>query len=168
MIGNDIVDLELAKVQSNWKRKGFLDKIFTINEQNVIHKSLNPAVEIWKLWTRKEAAYKIYNRQTGIRGYFPRKLECSTEEIKSDYSDGFVAIEDETYYTQTFVNEDYVYSIAVTSVQNLKKIVLVHPDKKIIKINDLPYIQDSIKPVSITHHGRFNRIVTLLDSQIFF
>ena len=164
MIGNDIVDLELVKVQSNWKREGFLDKIFTQNEQKFIHESSNPAVEIWKLWTRKEAAYKIYNRQTGIRGYFPWKLECSTEEIKSESSDGFVAIEDAKYYTQTFVNEDYVYSIAATSIQNLKKIRLVHPNEKIMKINDLPYIQDSKTPVSITHHGRFERIVTLLDS----
>lgn len=164
MIGNDIVDLKLAKVQSNWKRKGFLDKIFTINEQNIIHKSLNPAIEIWKLWTRKEAAYKVFNRQTGIRGYFPRKLECSTEEIKSESSDGFVVIDDAKYYTKTFVNKNFVYSIASNSIENLKKIRLVHPDEKIIKINDLPYTQHSKKPVSITHHGQFERIVTLLDS----
>ena len=29
--GNDIVDLSLAKTESNWKRKGFLEKIFTEN-----------------------------------------------------------------------------------------------------------------------------------------
>ena len=33
MIGNDIIDLDVAKTESNWKRKGFLDKIFTANEQ---------------------------------------------------------------------------------------------------------------------------------------
>ena len=29
MIGNDVVDLQLAKTQSNWQRKGFLEKQFT-------------------------------------------------------------------------------------------------------------------------------------------
>ena len=33
MIGNDIVDLDLARKESNWKRKGFLDKIFSLQEQ---------------------------------------------------------------------------------------------------------------------------------------
>ena len=29
MIGNDIVDLSLAAIQSNWQRRGFLEKQFT-------------------------------------------------------------------------------------------------------------------------------------------
>ena len=36
MIGNDIVDLKLAKNQSNWQRKGFLEKQFTEEEQKTI------------------------------------------------------------------------------------------------------------------------------------
>ena len=39
MIGNDIVDLALAQKESNWKRKGFLDKIFTLQEQLFINLS---------------------------------------------------------------------------------------------------------------------------------
>ena len=31
-IGNDIIDLKLAKTQSNWQRKGFLEKQFTQKE----------------------------------------------------------------------------------------------------------------------------------------
>ena len=42
MIGNDIVDLQLAKKQSNWQRKGFLDKQFTVSEQEEIARSKNP------------------------------------------------------------------------------------------------------------------------------
>ena len=33
MIGNDIIDLALAKKENNWQRKGFLDKLFTPKEQ---------------------------------------------------------------------------------------------------------------------------------------
>ena len=50
MIGNDIVDLQLAKTESNWQRKGFLDKIFTINEQLIIKNSKNPEITIWNLF----------------------------------------------------------------------------------------------------------------------
>ena len=79
MIGNDIVDLALAKIESNWLRNGFLDKIFTQKEQLLIANAINPEIMIWNLWTRKEAAYKIYNRKTGFRGYIPLKLECFYE-----------------------------------------------------------------------------------------
>ena len=42
MIGNDIVDLVQARLQSNWKRKGFVEKIFTQKEQELIFSSQNP------------------------------------------------------------------------------------------------------------------------------
>ena len=41
MIGNDIVDLALAQKESNWKRKGFLNKIFTEKEQLLILNAKN-------------------------------------------------------------------------------------------------------------------------------
>ena len=52
MIGNDIVDLAFALKKSNWKRKGYLDKIFTNHEQLLIIKSDNPENMVWNLWTR--------------------------------------------------------------------------------------------------------------------
>ena len=33
MLGNDVVDLQLAAVQSDWRKKGFLDKVFSAEEQ---------------------------------------------------------------------------------------------------------------------------------------
>ena len=45
MIGNDIVDLVQARFQSNWKRKGFVQKIFTQKEQELI---FHP--KILKIW----------------------------------------------------------------------------------------------------------------------
>ena len=46
MIGNDIVDLALAKKESNWKRKGYLDKIFTVSEQLLLQKSTNQELAV--------------------------------------------------------------------------------------------------------------------------
>jgi phosphopantetheinyl transferase (holo-ACP synthase) len=92
MIGNDIVDLELAHKESNWKRNGFLDKIFTQNEQLLILNAKNPEVMVWNLWSRKEAAYKIYNRKTQIREYIPLQLECFDGAIIESFIFGKVLI----------------------------------------------------------------------------
>ena len=164
MIGNDIVDLKLASVESNWRRPNFLNKICTFSEQNFIAQSKNPELEVWKLWSRKEAAYKIYNRETGIRGYFPWKLECSITETFENKECGLVSINNKVYHTETYVDKDFIYTIAATSLQLFDKITAVKQCQIILKINGLPFLQSKLKPVSITHHGRFDRKITLVDS----
>ncbi|WP_432670806.1 4'-phosphopantetheinyl transferase family protein [Flavobacterium sp. SM2513] len=168
MIGNDIIDLQLAKVQSNWRRPNFLEKLFTVDEQCFIRKAENSELEVWKLWSRKEAAYKIYNRETGIRGFFPWKINCEISKNTSEKLFDLVTIDGEKFYTKTIATENYMYSIAVKSIALFDAIVEVNQTEKIIKINDLPFIEKSLKPVSITHHGRFQKKITLIDSQLFF
>ena len=41
MIGNDIIDLKLAKKESNYWRPGFLEKQFSSNEQTLIKSTSN-------------------------------------------------------------------------------------------------------------------------------
>ena len=65
---------------------------------------------VWNLWSRKEAAYKIYNRKTGIKGYFPWRLQCHYEDEIS----GTVSIDEFVFYTQTQITDFYIYSIAVS------------------------------------------------------
>jgi phosphopantetheinyl transferase (holo-ACP synthase) len=155
MIGNDVVDLALAQKQSNWQRKGFLDKIFTKREQILIQKSKNQTTMVWNLWSRKEAVYKIYNRETGIRGYFPLKLECFYESPTL----GTICINDLTYYTQTQLSEDKIHTIAVAKNVYFAAIKVLSPNLKISKTNGIPFLFDALsnteKPVSISHHGRF-------------
>ena len=161
MIGNDIVDLKLAKAQSNWQRPHFLEKIFTIHEQEFIRKSENVELEIWKLWTMKEAAYKIFNRETKIRGFFPWRLECSIAEFLDGKFLGSVSIDDQIYFTKTIQNEDYVYTIAANSPSLLDEIIEINSNEKIIKIDGLPFTAIGKVLVSITHHGRFERRISL-------
>jgi phosphopantetheinyl transferase (holo-ACP synthase) len=161
MIGNDIVDLDLARKESNWKRKGFLEKIFSINERELIQNASNPELMVWNLWTRKEAAYKIYNRQTGIKGYFPWLLKCFYDN--SNF--GTVIIDGFVYYTQTEITDAYIYSIAVSEISFFDKIKPLETIKNIKKYNGIPYyldvVSNTIQPVSITHHGQFERIILL-------
>jgi phosphopantetheinyl transferase (holo-ACP synthase) len=163
MIGNDIVDLALAKKESNWQRNRFLDKIFTKNEQQLILNDTNPEIMVWNLWSRKEAAYKIYNRETGIRGYFPLELKCFYENETL----GTVSIKEKIYFTQSQIENDSIYTIAVAEKKHFDKIESITLAIEIFKINGIPFIIDSAskikKPVSITHHGRFWKGITLTD-----
>jgi phosphopantetheinyl transferase (holo-ACP synthase) len=161
VIGNDVVDLVLAKKESNWQRKGFLDKIFTKNEQELIHKAIEPETMVWNLWSRKEAAYKIYNRETGIRGYFPLQLECDC----SDYKSGTVRIKGLVYYTETTIDSGCIYTIAVAQNIIFNQIKTIPLDTLIEKINGIPFLKEEetqlLKPVSISHHGRFWRGISV-------
>jgi phosphopantetheinyl transferase (holo-ACP synthase) len=165
VIGNDIVDLALAQKESNWMRKGFLNKIFTNQEQFLILNDPNPAVMVWNLWTRKESAYKIYNRKTGIRGYFPQEIECFNIELIDGIQLGTVVIKDAVYYTKTVINTEFINTIAVVTIKDFNKVKVLKKSKNIQKKDGLPFYFESThpesKPISISHHGRFEQIVSL-------
>ena len=162
MIGNDVVDLQLAKKENNWQRKGFLDKIFTKNEQILIQKSSNREITIWNLWSRKEASYKIWNRKTGIRKYNPIQFECF--DINSEI--GKVQFELITYFTKTEITSHLIHTIAVSNGSFFGKIKILDNSVDIIKVNHIPfYINDNqeVKQVSKSNHGRYEFIATLSD-----
>jgi len=161
MIGNDIVDLALSLKESNWKRKGFLNKIFTENEQIHIIKSDNPENMVWNLWSRKEAAYKIFNRNTGVRIYNPIQFEC----FDTDKSIGKVMNNGILYYTKTEINLDYIHTVSALNRTDFESIKILNRSNEIIKIEGIPFFKsDNLKvlhPISISNHGRFEKIVSL-------
>ena len=161
MIGNDIVDLAFALKKSNWKRKGYLDKIFTNHEQLLIGLSDNPENMVWNLWSRKEAAYKIFSRNTGIRIYNPIQFEC----FETDKSIGKVMNNGVLYYTKTEINLDYIHTVSVLNRTDFESVKLLNRTNEIIKIKGIPFIKGAnkkkISPISISNHGNFEKIVTL-------
>lgn len=167
MIGNDIVDLALARKESNWKREGFLGKLFTAREQLLIATSSNPERRVWDLWSRKEAAYKIYNRETQIRAFIPKQLECFDIEIKEGILYGRVVCYDTIYYTQTEITSEYIETNAVRNPADFDKIKTLHSSETIRKTNGIPSCFDAEneiwKPISKSHHGRFERIISFHD-----
>lgn len=108
MTGNDIIDLAAAAAASNWKRKGFLEKLFTAQEQQYIHACTSPATMLWRLWSMKESAYKIYNRQYHIRSFAPTQFACRI----IDEEKGTVTIAGLSYQTTSDSKQEYVYSVA--------------------------------------------------------
>ncbi len=108
MTGNDIIDLATAAAESNWKRKGFIEKIFTLQEQRYIREATLPEEMIWKLWSMKESAYKIYTRQFGGRFFAPQKFNCTLLTGQT----GKVEINNNSFHTNTSAAKNYMYSIA--------------------------------------------------------
>ena len=114
MIGNDIVDLIQAKRESNWRRRGFLAKIFTPHEQGLIHQAINPDQLVWLLWSMKESVYKLAIRSTGNRVFAPTKMACSIAELTGTTATGTVDY-DERHWTQSLLTPDYISTIAFST-----------------------------------------------------
>ena len=108
MIGNDVIDLSLAKTQSNWQRKGFLKKLFSNDEQQLILEALNSFEMVWRLWSMKEAAYKIFTQQHSVRFFAPKKFEC---KLMLDLK-GLVCYKNQKFYTTSIVNQQYIFTKA--------------------------------------------------------
>lgn len=163
MIGNDVVDIIQARSESNWQRKGFLAKIFTLQEQALIQSCDDPETMVWVLWSIKEAAYKAYNRQTCNRGYFPFDIQCSILKQGNNSIKAIVVSRGFKYYTHTTMNDNVIHTIASGDKSKLNLIAEV--DRfKIIKINKLPFIKNLetayIKPASVSHHGRVYKAIS--------
>lgn len=160
MIGNDIIDLQLARKQSNWQRKGFLEKIFTLGEQQAILQAADPEIMVWAYWSRKEAAYKIFNRKTRIRIYNPLQFECSLMEFANGIYHGKVINGNNIYYSETQITTDFIYSIVTENHNDLMQIYDCDDSIAVTKIGNIPF-NEFMKPLSISHHGKFKRIISI-------
>jgi phosphopantetheinyl transferase (holo-ACP synthase) len=178
MVGNDIIDLNKANAESNWKREGYLNKIFNVQEQKKILKSANPDVMIWLFWSMKEAAYKIINRESLDRFYSPKKFSCKSVSEQHETL-GVVAFEDRTYYTKSVINNNLIHTIACSKKENLVEIKTYYventsrylsdfnskSDKHFLEKdeNGVPNLIDKTNNerhfASISHHGKYLAIV---------
>lgn len=121
-----MVDLKLAAQQSNWRRKGFLEKVFSKAEQGIISTSKDPNVSVWLLWSMKEAAYKAHQRQHDL----PRKLnwqaqQCEIQQNEQGRASGIVRIHEATYFTTSEITSEYIYTSAENAkTKALKNVIL--------------------------------------------
>ena len=179
MIGNDIVDLNLAESESNWKRRGFLEKLFTDYEKELILSSKRPFIEVWRLWSMKESAYKCFVKQFNKRLFNPKRFECSIESSKN----GIVSFKNKVYYTKTKTTNSFIHTVALKDKNlefeyNLHKLENNHNSNELnsylmnqfsqdvkIKKNDfgVPFLfKYNIKlplSISISHHGNYGGYV---------
>lgn len=113
MIGNDVIDIALSRVSSNWQRRGFLDKVFSESEQEIIHQSYDPFVSVWRLWSMKEAAYKSYLQQGGPAFNDPKRITIKLQgQLRGD-----AQIADFSAALKTVITAGYIYSYTLSTQQ---------------------------------------------------
>lgn len=151
MIGNDLVDLRAARMESNWERSGFLDKLFCTSEKEDILRSEDPFMLVWTYWTMKEAAYKIYSRSTGNSLFAPAKLHCT---INRDLHHGTVSYTGIVYYTATHYTDKFIHTTAAEAQEKLD-----HIRTEIIAHNGITPEYVSKNPACVSHHGSYLALV---------
>lgn len=158
MIGNDVVDLVLAKKESNWKRKGFLNKLFTPFEQDLIHKSTNQDEMIWILWSIKESVYKAYQRINHNPGFYPIKIKILEINAKRE---SIIELFERLFYGKTIIDNDFIKTIVVLNPNDFDNIQYLKSISYFKDENGLPFETKTNTAISLSHHGRCFEIIAL-------
>lgn len=184
MIGNDIVDLQLAKTQSNWQRKGFLEKQFTDVEIEKIVNSDDAFLQVWLFWSMKEAAYKLHVQQYQNRFFAPKKFQCSMISNTS----GIIKFNEETYFSSSTITENYIHTIVFKNfdeIPNSKLFLMDEKTSKTAQVSEqllssvtlataiqknefgVPFLYQKDKKlgfsVSTSHHGKFGGFAIVIS-----
>lgn len=108
MIGNDLIDLNVAGGNSRWQEQRFLDKLFTQEEQTFILKDDLRYQNIWLLWSMKESAYKIYSRKLKSSRFNPKFFSCTM----TSETTGMVSFDNQVVNTTTEFDSNIIYTTA--------------------------------------------------------
>ncbi|WEK20837.1 MAG: 4'-phosphopantetheinyl transferase superfamily protein [Candidatus Pedobacter colombiensis] len=156
MVGNDIVDLSQASKESNWKRTGYLEKIFTVAERFLIHIAKDPDLMVWLMWTMKESAYKAHTKEVKTITFAPTLISCNNMIIHQKTATGDVLYQGKRYYTQSSISRAYIHTIAATKTAILNSLQL-----KISDYDNSDYSYRSTNPASVSHHGNYLALIYL-------
>lgn len=178
MIGNDIIDLNLAREISSFRRSRLYRKLFSAEEQGALEIAEDRDLLFWKFWAMKEAAYKAHQRRFGLpRSFEPVQFQCS-----SSAGEEAVRVGELQYIIQTSVSQDYLQCIAVglpaerfqqetssTSEETKEKLFAAVSTLKAIPKNKIyiekdkdfvPHLMYHNRPIncafSLSHHGNFS------------
>lgn len=149
MIGNDVIDLKLAREKHKWQRPRFLEKLFTEAEREFILDAVDPELRVWLLWSMKESAYKIVARMEGRRFYAPKQFECevknkflrkgyvpptslsvhdsqNTDREVGDTLGGRITYGKSTFTTQSIITSNFIHTIAYSSQNSTAQFTQKH------------------------------------------
>lgn len=114
MIGNDIIDLKEVSESSRTRRQRFLNKVFTIDEQAFLLTQNDINGSIWLLWSMKESAWKAHYRNSSIRLFSPKLMQCKAQycSIEGDFVSGIVSVEKKQYQTFSLWKNDLIHTTA--------------------------------------------------------
>ncbi len=183
MIGNDLVDIQIAYPEKKSENRNFIKKVFNPHEEKLISQSQNKETILWLLWSMKEAAYKAHQR---ISGHWPKLNPKDYKCRLLNFSNlAEVQVASRFYFINYSCTDRYIHSIASESsgASLFERIYYKDPDAKqnflrdyseknglalenltIDKdVNGIPSILDQntkkIVPISLSHHGNFTAFI---------
>ena len=109
MVGNDIIDVRKAREEFRQKHPRFIGKLFTAAEQSYIEESSDRILMLWRLWSIKESAYKLFIQQGGQRFFNPQKIKCVV-----DGNDSLASIDAFSCKVTSKITSDYIFSYTPT------------------------------------------------------
>jgi len=123
MVGNDIVDLDLADKEA-YKRERFLEKVLSASEELYLSQTDDPGSFLWVLWSMKESAYKLHFRKYLTRALNPIRFrcffDCDNELGAQGRFKGRVEVGGEVYHTNTILCKDYVHTTAIEGREDFR------------------------------------------------
>lgn len=159
MIGNDVVDLKLATTESNWKRTGYLDKVFTVAEQEFIFNAKNKTEMVWVLWSIKESVYKAFLRIDYDRGFYPSKIEITSLKKNGSEYNSIIKLKRKSFHALSKIAGGCIHTIATNCNYQLSNVYNLESNTPYFKDeNGLP-LDYSNNYISISHHGNFKKII---------
>lgn len=108
-----MIDLWLAKKESNWQRPGYLDKLFVPGEQQQIWAAKDRDFLVWLFWSMKESAYKAWQRQKPQAPRFnPLEFHCQRKQAHPEMIQGRVLCGEITYATFSEFSGEQIHTWA--------------------------------------------------------
>ncbi|MBT8489534.1 MAG: 4'-phosphopantetheinyl transferase superfamily protein [Deltaproteobacteria bacterium] len=108
----------------------FIDRVFTLQEQEQIVNGGSPDVLVWSFWAGKETAYKILRKVHGNVTAAPRRYEVKMSTSGNDRDDnkscisGVVRTPYDTVSIRIFTEANYIHCIGVTGAEELMRSVI--------------------------------------------
>ncbi len=124
-VGNDIVDLTHPNAKGKSRDIRFLKRVFLPEEEDCLLADIQPDAMLWALWTGKEAAYKVRQKDYPDISSAPRRYrvdlarrdtsgrECILRPGTRAFA-GTVATPRGIISLHTLIAPDYVHSVALS------------------------------------------------------
>ena len=115
----------------------FINRVFTLHEQELISRAENQDAVLWALWAGKEATYKLVKKHNPSATSVPRlykvSLDCAEGSVGlcpgSDAITGFVDTPYGRIEIKVFITSDYVHCIGTTSTPDEMDALVWHVDR---------------------------------------
>ena len=122
MIGNDIVDLADPQATGKGRDIRFINRVFTVDEQQKILSSDDPDIFLWSLWAGKETGYKAISKLYPAVSFSPGHYEIKLSDSSLPES-GTVYTPCGPVPVRFFITCEYVHCIGATTDKGMDSIV---------------------------------------------